>query len=1005
MRHFSWRISILLILLAVNAVSVLRGQTQTASIEGTVTDAAKAVIQGARVVITPGNAVLTTNTAGQFTVNNLAPGAYAITITDSGFSTLTQSVTLATGETRAVSVILQVGSANEQVMVTADTGVNMTQAVTEEITSANIVNVMPQTEILALPNANVADATGRLPGVTLQRDEGEGVYVQVRGLDPRLTNTTIDGVTIPSPESSVRQVLLATIPADMVQSIELNKTLSANQDADGIGGSVNLVTKMAGESPTFDFSSTLGMSPIQNDRYMGQVDTTLGKRFGANKRWGIILSAGYDYNGRGYNDIEPAPDLNPNDYTSNTPYYDDITLRNYRTQRLRWGGSAGADYKLNEHSTLAAHFILTDFKDWGDKWTYTINTLGKPSYKYSVRFPDFGIGSFSLDGNHAYNKFWVTWGSSVSRSRELNAAGNPGMDFKADSALKSWASNNCNYAGPLNGDPYLPQWSPGCMTANTSNQAVNIYNLSNYTADQYNGATGLDGQLNLQEWGSVGLPYHLGSRTAVLEFGGEFRNAHKYQNAETPSYDYCPTYPSINSTENGGLPGEYPGDPGANCTTPASPVTAALFQTGFQDPHYYSGHYFWGPTTDRYRVANYVLGNLNIFPLDIAATRSSSDPANFDLVERISAGYIMNTINWAHFRLQTGLRLEATHEYGLGYLVNPTAGPNGDGIDDNGNWIGSTPTATTQDYIDPLPSVQARWAVTTSTAIRAVYSRGISRPNQYDLVPYSTPTDNFPVVADIGNVNELPTHANNYDLLLEQELKPFGLIEAGYFYKALTNPIVASNVPCTSICEVFSGGPGSLATQNINGSDASVSGLEFSWQQKFNSLPSGLSGLAMMANYSYNNSHIQGLPDRDDSPSLVGTARHAFNIEPGYEFNRYSGHMGISYNGANVYAYQYYATDSGIAECGNPNPSPTAGAPLNGPINGPCGDNYFYPHLQVDAQLGARLYRGLQLQIEGLNLTNEVFGFYNGSPQYMTQREYYKPTYSATLRWTSGVEH
>ena len=115
--------------------------------------------------------------------------------------------------------------------------------------------------------------------------------------------------------------------------------------------------------------------------------------------------------------------------------------------------------------------------------------------------------------------------------------------------------------------------------------------------------------------------------------------------------------------------------------------------------------------------------------------------------------------------------------------------------------------------------------------------------------------------------------------------------------------------------------------------------------------------------------------------------------------------MGMAYNGSNIYAYQYYSTASGIAECSNGgNPNPTASAPLNGPINGPCGDNYFYPHFQVDAQMSARIFRGLHLQIDGLNLTNEVFGFYNGSEQYMTQREYYKPTYEATLRWTSGAE-
>ena len=251
-----------LIMMAVVTHSALYGQTQNASINGNVTDASKAVIQSARVAVTPGNFVTTSDQLGDFVVIGLTPGTYTVTVTSAGFSPFTQNVTLTAGQALELPVVLQVASANEQVVVSAGSGQNMVQAVNEEINSPNIVNVMPEAEILALPNANVADAIGRLPGVTVQRDEGEAVYVQVRGLDPRLTNTTIDGVTIPSPESNVRQVLLATIPADMVQSIELNKTLSANQDADGIGGSVNMVTKMAGEAPTIDGISTLGYSPI-----------------------------------------------------------------------------------------------------------------------------------------------------------------------------------------------------------------------------------------------------------------------------------------------------------------------------------------------------------------------------------------------------------------------------------------------------------------------------------------------------------------------------------------------------------------------------------------------------------------------------------------------------------------------------------------------------------------------------------------------------------------------
>jgi TonB-dependent receptor len=972
-------------------------QSNRGAIAGRVTDATGAVIQRASVQLTPSNVSTVSDSLGEFIFPSVPAGTYVLKVTSIGFTELTKSITVTAGQTLRADMTLAVASGSEQVVVSAESGKDMVQAVNEEITSPNILQVMPETEILALPNANVADAVGRLPGVTVQRDEGEAVYVQVRGLDPRLTNTTIDGVTIPSPESNVRQVLLATIPADMVASVELNKTLSANQDADGIGGSVNMVTKLAGEAPTYDGISTLGYSPIMNGRYMGLVDFTVGKRFGPAKRWGVIASASYDYNGRGYNDIEPQPDLNPNTFAFAPPYYDTLTLREYRQARLRWGGTMGADYKLSDHSSLAAHFILTDFKDWGDKWTYTVNTLDKPSFKYSIRHPDFALGSLSLGGNHIFNNKWFTWGSAVSRGRELNAGGNPGGAFDASKELKSWASSNCNFVGGLNGDPYRPQWSPACMAPNTTSPADNIYSLSNYTLDNINTSTGQAMQLNLQEWGAMGFNYHLGKHSATLEFGGEFRNAHKGQDAYTPTYDYCPN-PKAN-------PG-YPNDDICGAAANATPISSEAFASGFADPHYYDGTYHMGEMTDHYKVDQYLAANPSLLPLDVPATRSSSDPANYDLIERVSAGYIMNTFYLDRLRLQTGLRLEATHEYGLGYLVNPAAGPNGDGLDNNGNWIGTTPVKNTQSYIDPLPSIQARYAFTPETAVRAVYARGISRPNQYDLVPYVTPTGNNPVVADIGSPNELPTHANNYDLLLEQELKPFGLIQTGFFYKQLTNPIVTANVPCTGTCLAAAPGSpaGSLAQEDANGSDASVWGMEFGWQQKFTNLPGAFRGLDLMANYSYNDSRINGLPQRTDSPSLMGTAKHAFNIEPAYELGRYAVHMGMSYNGSNVYAYQYYSTASGIAECGNPNPNPTASNPLNGPINGPCGDNYFYPHFQVDAQMSARVYRGLELQVEGLDLNNEAFGFYNGSPQYMTQREYYKPTYIVSLRWHSGAE-
>jgi len=107
----------------------------------------------------------------------------------------------------------------------------------------------------------------------------------------------------------VRQIKLDAIPADIVESVEINKTLQANMDPDGIGGSVNLVTKTAGERPTINVSGMGGYTPIINGRGLVETAGTIGQRFGTNKRFGALIGGTYDWNGRGIDDLEPVPDI------------------------------------------------------------------------------------------------------------------------------------------------------------------------------------------------------------------------------------------------------------------------------------------------------------------------------------------------------------------------------------------------------------------------------------------------------------------------------------------------------------------------------------------------------------------------------------------------------------------------------------------------------------------------------------------------------------------------
>lgn len=369
-------------------------QSGRGTLEARVADTANAVLQGAQVTLQPGDYSSATNTQGELTITNLRPGKYTLSISYVGFSTFQQEVNIAAGQSLQVNAVLKVAGKNDEIMVTADRPHGEAEAINRQRTADNIIDVLPSDVIRSLPNANIADAVGRLPGVTLEGDEGEGKYVQIRGTEPRLSNVTVDGVEVPAPEDNVRQVKLDTIPSGIVEAVEVNKTLSASQDADAIGGTVNLRTKTAGNLPTLTLEGLGGFTPIVNTRYVGEITGTVGQRFGANKRFGALFSGSYDYNGRGIDDIEPQPDP-----AHAIPYYDSMDLREYRYKRTRWGIGGSLDYKLNEGSGLFLHYFYSDFKDYGDKWVYTINDAVHLSSARPAACPITESGRWPSAGN------------------------------------------------------------------------------------------------------------------------------------------------------------------------------------------------------------------------------------------------------------------------------------------------------------------------------------------------------------------------------------------------------------------------------------------------------------------------------------------------------------------------------------------------------------------------------------------------------------------------------
>jgi hypothetical protein len=114
-----------------------------------------------------------------------------------------------------------------------------------------------------------------------------------------------------------------------------------------------------------------------------------------------------------------------------------------------------------------------------------------------------------------------------------------------------------------------------------------------------------------------------------------------------------------------------------------------------------------------------------------------------------------------------------------------------------------------------------------------------------------------------------------------------------------------------------------------------------------------------------------------------------WNISPDYSRGRLNARLGLSYNSANIFQYMYQSDSD----------------PVNLGPRGPNGDIYTLAHLEVDAQASVRLGHGVTAMVYGLNLNNEVFGFYQGSPIFVNQQEWYKPTVAVGFRYSLNREN
>lgn len=899
-------------------------------------------LPGATLKLKPGNHYTVSNQQGKFEFLSVPAGSYTLEVTYIGYQSFTKELVVTAGKATEVALQLEAGGiSGKEVLVVGDRLRGQAKALNQQRNSPNVTNIVSADQIGRFPDANVGDAIKRIPGITMQNDQGEARNIIIRGLAPELNSVSLNGDRIPSAEGDNRRVQMDLIPSDMVQTIEVNKTLTPDMDADAIGGSVNLVTRAAPNGPRVSATVSGGVNPIRNKPlYTGSL--VLGNRF-FNNKLGAVVSASYNNNDYGSDNVEATWVKDDFGHV----YTEEMEVRKYNIQRVRRSLSTTLDYKINSKNTLYANAMYNWRDDRENRYRLRFADI-EPDYdgadnitgftgqvrretkggidngrNKNRRLEDQRVQNYSLRGEHLLgSKVDLDWGVSYSSASE-DRPNERYIEFRKEDE-------------PLTLDLGNPRF-PMAVAPTITNEDFEFKSLSenhNYTRENELGI-----KLNLRFPFTI-LPEQKGR----LRVGGRLRLKDKKR--DNDFFEYEP------ATDFGSL---------------AAMSTTTINGDGFQPGSKYTPGTF---------VSNTYLGSLQLS--NASLFEQSDNPAeylavNFNAKERITAGYIRWDQDFnSKLSMIAGVRIENTH------------------IDYKGNVVAEEEELAGQrqvenSYTNVLPGLTFKYNVNNDLILRLAATTSIARPNYYDIAPYvSSVADDAALSA--GNPELKAAYAWNFDLLAEQYFKSVGILSAGVFYKSINDFIYTYRDDQYNSAK-FESDYGDVATNPIpagenwtykqarNGDNVQAYGFEVALQRQLDFLPAFLKGFGVYVNYTYTKSKADGIfnadGDKRTDVTLPGTAPHMFNASLSYENSRFTARLSGNYTAA-------YLDELGGDD---------------------FEDRYYDKQFFLDANASYKLTKWLRIFGEANNLTNQPLRYYQGISSRTMQAEYYRPRYNFGVKF------
>ncbi|MFZ1291274.1 MAG: TonB-dependent receptor [Melioribacteraceae bacterium] len=357
---------------------------------------------------------------GQYRISNVPEGKYTFRISYIGYRPKEFTINIVSGRTINFDVNLSPDIVEGETVIVSAQAAGQVAAINQQLSANTIVNIVSEEKIQELPDANAAEAIGRLPGVSLNRSGGEANKIILRGLSDKYTSVTIDGVKIPSTDSQERGVDLSTFSQNSLAGIELYKALTSDKEADAIAGSVNLVTKTASKSRELRLVTKGSYNDLMNSVEQYDISLKYGERF-FDQLLGVQFSGNIERKIRSNEQINLNYDQsldNQTDYFINNftlQFSDEIRKRNGLNIILDYSTPDEGVIKFNTSFNSTKRDYLTSQRDYPNGGGQT-QYLGGVTYSFRDREQQIETFSSALTGENFLFDFKINWGLSFAQS-------------------------------------------------------------------------------------------------------------------------------------------------------------------------------------------------------------------------------------------------------------------------------------------------------------------------------------------------------------------------------------------------------------------------------------------------------------------------------------------------------------------------------------------------------------------------------------------------------------